>query len=427
MVTSKISEKRKVIASKAKQSPVFNSYKIGCFVVSLLAMTKELKFKSFLLKNLVINILIFFIIINSASAQNHLSKANDYYMNNEYDKAIQTYYKALKNGENPTLAYFNLGNTYYQLDSISKAIVCYQSSITEAPEFFRAYLNLGILYYNLSDMGSAIAVLKQAQNLEPENMQVMLTLATAYTNVQDYSLAIPCLEKVIERNPKADDCYFLLFEINSKIGDPEGAKKWLDKYPDTGKRAADKYQLLGEMAEEDGNLSQAIYYYNRIISIAPKRKWTYFNLVRSMQANGNTLSALQQADMALASFENFSDLALLAGNIAFEAKYYKKAERFYTSAYNAGNAGGLVGLQNLIQVYKSHGEEENEATINAIRPSVSPVTAPSSSNSFPVNFSRIGWSKPLLVPILSNLPYASYMEASTQSPFSSIVARVEPR
>lgn len=310
-------------------------------------------------------IILIYLVINSTTAQNLLSKANEYYINNEYDKAIQTYYKALKKGENPTLAYFNLGNTYYRVDSISKAIVCYQSSITEAPEFFRAYLNLGILYYNLDDMGSAIAVLKQAENLEPVNMQVMLTLASAYKNVQEYSLAIPYLEKVIEKDKNNDDCYFILYEIYQKIGDLGSAKKWLEQYPDHKKRAADKYHLLGEMAEESGNLSEAIYYYNRIISIAPKRKWAYFNLVRAMQADGNTLSALQRASIALSVFEDFSDLALLAGNFAFEAKYYKKAERFYASAYKAGNAGGLVGLQNLLQIYRSHDDQENESAINA--------------------------------------------------------------
>ncbi len=311
-------------------------------------------------------IILLLVVYVGVSSQELLRKANDYYINNEYDKAIQTYKKAIKNGENPTLAYFNLGNTYYQIDSISKAIVCYQSSITEAPEFFRAYLNLGILYYNLDDMGSAIAILKQAQNLEPGNMQVMLTLASSYNNVQEYSLAIPLLEKIIETDNKNDDCYFLLYEIYHKIGDMIGAKNWLEQYPDDKKRSADKYQLLGELAEENEDISEAIYYYNRIISISPKRKWAYFNLIRVIQESGNTLSALQQAEMALNIFEDFSDMALLAGNIAFESKYYKKAEKFYTHAYKSGNAGGLVGLQNLIQLYKIHDEQENEANINAI-------------------------------------------------------------
>ena len=145
-----------------------------------------------------------------------------------------------------------------------------------------------------------------------------------------------------------------------------GAQKWLDRYPDMGKRAADKYQLLGELAEENNNISGAIYYYNRIISIAPKRKWAYFNLVRVIQKDGNILSALQQANMALLIFNNFSDLALLAGNIAFEGKYYKKAERFYTQAYKAGNAGGLVGLQNILQLYKSFDELDDADRVSSI-------------------------------------------------------------
>lgn len=91
-------------------------------------------------------------IISIAYCENYLPKANEYYQNNEYKKAIKTYHRALENDENPTLVYFNLGNAYYQVDKPAKAIVCYQTSIEEAPEFFRSYLNLGILYYNLDDM-----------------------------------------------------------------------------------------------------------------------------------------------------------------------------------------------------------------------------------------------------------------------------------
>lgn len=308
--------------------------------------------------------LVILCIISATYGENYLPKANEYYQNNEYKKAIKTYYLALENDENPALVYFNLGNAYYQIDKPAKAIVCYQTSIEEAPEFFRSYLNLGILYYNLDDMAGAAATLEQACILEPENTQVMLILASVYKNLNEYSLAVPLLEKILEADPKSGDCYFLLYEINRKIGDLTEARTWLEKYPKEGKRTPDTYQLLGELAEETGNLSEAAFYYSQLISIAPERKWIHYQLVRAMYGDGNILTALQQADFALERFENFSELALLAGNISFECKLYRKAEKFYSLAYSSGSAGGLVGLQNLLQLYKTQGDDVSASHIN---------------------------------------------------------------
>ncbi len=309
-------------------------------------------------------------LISITCAQKHLTKANEYYKSGEFEKAIRAYYQALNNGENPVLAYFNLGNTYFQIDSIAKAIVCYQTSIAEAPEFFRAYLNLGILYYNLDDMAGTAATLEQAFVLEPDNTQVMLILASAYKNLNEYSLAVPLLEQILEKDPSVDECYFILYEIYHTIGDLTESKAWLERYPEDGKRRIDTYQLLGELAEETEDLEQAAFYYNQLISADQERKWTHYQLVRVLYSSGNTLTALHHATNALGRFKDFSELALMAGNIAFEGKFYRKAEKFYVIAYAIGNAGGLIGLQNLLQYYKSQSDDESAAHIsNQIVPS----------------------------------------------------------
>ncbi|MCP4647028.1 MAG: tetratricopeptide repeat protein, partial [bacterium] len=187
--------------------------------------------------------------------------------------------------------------------------------------------------------------------MEPENIQAQLILASTYTNLEEYSLAVPILEDILEKEPSNDQCYFLLYEINHIIGDLDEARRWLELYPKSGKRIADTYQLLGELAEEEENIEQAVFYYNQLIASAPTRKWTHFQLVRVLHADGNVLTALQQAETALEQFKEFSDLALLAGNIAFGDKFFRQAERFYHKAYTLGNAGGLVGLQNLLEHY----------------------------------------------------------------------------
>ena len=52
-----------------------------------------------------------------------LDDANDCYAKGKMSEALGLYKKALHEGENPTLCYFNCANAYYRMDSISQAIV----------------------------------------------------------------------------------------------------------------------------------------------------------------------------------------------------------------------------------------------------------------------------------------------------------------
>lgn len=298
-----------------------------------------------------------------------LEKANTFYTTGDYAQAISTYHRALEKGENPALTHFNLANSYYQVDSIAKAIVHYQAVIREAPAFFRAYLNLGILYYNLDNMAAAAHILEKANQREPDNAQLMVILAATYKNLHEYSLAVPLLERIIEQENISskhytDDCYFLLYEINREIGDIDEARHWIERYPDEGKRAADKYQLLGELAMETGNNSEAIFCYSHLVKIAPELKWPHYQLVKLLSSEGNVLSSLQHAHDVLTVHSDFKELALLAGNIAFEQKYYYKAEMFYHKACLLAHPGGLVGLRNLIHRYSSQGQRNDVDRLN---------------------------------------------------------------
>jgi tetratricopeptide (TPR) repeat protein len=302
--------------------------------------------------------------LGMTATANFMQQGNEAYQAGKFGSAIGFYKKALRSGENPSLAYFNLGNCYYQSDSISQAIVCYRSSLTEAPDFFRAYLNLGILYFGLEEMSATVAVLERARPLEPDNVQLLMVLAAAYRNLHEYSQAIPLLEQVVELDSTMDESYFLLYDMVRGLGDPMEARTWLERYPESGRRVADKYLLLAELEEELSGAQSATYFYTKAVEVAPKRKWGYYHLVNNLHRAGNTLVALRKAEEALEMFPKFRELALLAGNLAFEAKYSRRAEQFYRTAYNLGSAGGLVGLQNLVRHYERVGDERSVGRIN---------------------------------------------------------------
>ncbi len=301
-----------------------------------------------------------------------LDVANELYGDGKYRQAVGAYRRALGRGANPAVAYFNLGNSYYQLDSTAAAIVCYETAVREAPEFDRALLNLGILYYGMDALGEAVAVLERARRLSGQDPQILLTLGSAYTKLHDYRRAVPLLEQVLALDSTRTECWFVLFDINRALGDFEEARRCLERYPDSGSRIADKYQLLGELAEEHFGAEDAVFYYQRLVELAPARRSAHSRLVKALFDNNNALSAVQQARHSLRRFDDFAELALMAGNRAYEAGLFSAAEELYADAYRLGRAGGLVGLRNLRQRYAMRGSDIAAGRIDRLLLEIAP-------------------------------------------------------
>jgi len=314
-------------------------------------------------------VFILFVIVCSVVAQSvgsFLEKGNEEYGAGNFNAAVKNYYKAIDLGENPTLAYFNLGNAYYQMDSTSKAIVNYRSAILESPEFYRGYVNLGILYYNLRDLAAAISVLEQARRLQDEDPQVQLVLSACYRELVEFGAGSVFAEKALKNNSKLHDAYFLLSDIAQQTGDLHEAREWLNYYPDNGNRVVDKYQMLAELTETIAGPDSSTWYYYQLVDIDSDNKWSWYRLARNLEATGNDLTALRQAEIALQKFPDFGSLAMLAANIAFQKNILNKAEKYYTVAVNNGSSSGLVGLQNLQKMYTAYGETEALQRVNDI-------------------------------------------------------------
>jgi tetratricopeptide (TPR) repeat protein len=296
------------------------------------------------------------LLLSSAVRSNGIDHANELYRAGKYRHAVDAYRAALREGANPAVAWYNQGNAWYQLDSLSEAAACYETALLEAPDFCRAHLNLGVLHFNAGDPASAVASLQRAAACDSASEQILLVLAASYRSLEAWGAAVPPLETVVELSPARAEPRLMLFDIYRALGEWDTARSWLESVPDSSAQAAEKYRLLGELAQEALGPREVAYYYGRLVQIDPERRWGWFHLCQALFAQDAVLSGLDKAHEALERFGDFSELALLAGNKAFERGYYHRAEEFYRRAYRLGSPGGVVGIQNLIRAYEQQGD-----------------------------------------------------------------------
>jgi len=289
-----------------------------------------------------------------------LDSANALYTRGKLAEAVKVYKKALTAGENPVLCYFNCANAYFQLDSLSNALTFYRQCINTAPDFVKARLNLAVIYYMLGDLGRCIAASKQTLRLDPENQKMRLVLAAAFEKSGAIPEAAAQYEYIAKKYPEMTETFLALGEIYRNLNDYETAIQWLDEYPNTGQNYPYVLLLIADIYDQAGDLSRALFYLQKSFDIDKKNKNTFYRIVHTQQRMGNDFVALETAMEGMRQFPDFADLALEAGNIAFNREQLEKAEFCYSKAYALGSPGALVGLQNvkIVRAQKALGKRD---------------------------------------------------------------------
>ena len=115
-------------------------------------------------------------IIKLTSSEDFDMLGISYYEKGEYDKAIESFNKALKLDMKNTRAYINRGNAYDDKGEYLKAIDDYSQAIKLDPKEEKTYFNRGIAYYKNGYYNKAIDDYTEAIKLNP-------AYANAYTNL----------------------------------------------------------------------------------------------------------------------------------------------------------------------------------------------------------------------------------------------------
>ncbi len=72
-------------------------------------------------------------------------RANQYYKNKEYQKAIILYRKSMERGANAGVVSFNIGNAYFQKGDLPRAAAAYRRAVRESPKKSEAsHFNLAL-------------------------------------------------------------------------------------------------------------------------------------------------------------------------------------------------------------------------------------------------------------------------------------------
>ncbi len=171
------------------------------------------------------------------SISDYINKGNSFYHTHDYNKALESYKKALDvNPNNPTVNgniglcylaqgkydlaidytnkaisinpnredyYVDLGLSYKGKDLYDKAIENYKKAIAVNPSCTNAYVNLGSIYVDTGEYDLAIINCQKAIDIKPNCELAYVNMGVAYENKGEYHKALALFEKALSINPNS--------------------------------------------------------------------------------------------------------------------------------------------------------------------------------------------------------------------------------
>ncbi|TRU27689.1 MAG: tetratricopeptide repeat protein [Microcystis aeruginosa Ma_MB_S_20031200_S102D] len=269
---------------------------------------------------------------NSTTAETYFKQGEDYRNNNQSDKAIAAYTKAIEINPQYAEAYKNRGIVYLNLKDYDKAMADNNKAIEINPQYSNAYNNRGLVYRELKEYDKAMADYNKAIEINPQLFQAYANRGSFYYNLKEYEKAIADYNKVIEINPQYAEAYYKRGYVYYNLKEYDKAIKDYNKAIEINPQLFQAYYIRGSFYSDLKEYEKAIKDYNKVIEINPQLFQAYNN-------RGIVYDDLKEYDKAIKDYNKaieinpqYADAYKNRGNVYYYLKEYDKAMADYNKA-----------------------------------------------------------------------------------------------
>ena len=158
------------------------------------------------------------------TAWDYVTIGNRAYDEEDYDKAIENYGKAIKLDSNNNHAYFCRGIAYDEIEKYSQAIDDFSKALKILPNDVSSYVCRGFSYRSLGEYQKAIDDFSMAIELKSDYATYYSLRGNSYYHLKDYIKAIEDFDKAIKLDPDYKYPYLYRSFAYEAIGETEKAK-----------------------------------------------------------------------------------------------------------------------------------------------------------------------------------------------------------
>jgi tetratricopeptide (TPR) repeat protein len=293
-----------------------------------------------------------------------VNRANALYNKGEFAKALILYRKAEARGADLGTISFNIGNCLYRMNKLPDAAAAFRKTerLTDG-KYLPALFNLAAVLFRLEQYGESIAAYRRALRQDPGNTSAWLYLADAYGRTRDYVGALQALERARALDPEDLSVVYQMAEAHAAMKEYPAAIALVREAFARKPAEVDFIFYIGDLYRSQGDLEGAAGAYREGLALREKDPETLYKLADVLAQDKKPFLAMEYLQKALAFKPDFSDAAVFLGNLAFDAKWWDRAETSYLQALKTGNREGLEGLRNLAYEFHSQGRNDRAAQV----------------------------------------------------------------
>lgn len=222
-----------------------------------------------------------------------------YWQQNDYDRAIATYQKALAIDPANADVHYILGRTYLLQERLEEAIAALRQAVALRPDDVQSLEALGQSYLAEAAWAEALAVYQHLAELRPQEASVYLAMGDAYSRLGRLEDAAAAYQRATELEASAN-AFTLLGLMKVQLGDIDGATASYRQALALDPNHAAAHQSLGNAYQMQGNPAEAAAEYRTAIALAE----TAFLQIQL----GTVLGRLGRGDEALAALARALEL-----------------------------------------------------------------------------------------------------------------------
>jgi tetratricopeptide (TPR) repeat protein len=198
----------------------------------------------------------------------HYTKAHEYFTQNQPEKAIPLYKKALNSKENFAQGYHELAICYQQIGEADSAIVYYMGAIVHNPKNVDAYQSIGNLYYIQGNADDALIWYDRGSEVDYLYPKTYQNMATIWYQRGNFKMARKYFNQAIAVDATYPRAYYglgLLAFLEKDYNEAEA------KFTDAFKVGSmpEAIYMLAELYFEKGEKEKAYVWYRKYVDRVP--------------------------------------------------------------------------------------------------------------------------------------------------------------
>lgn len=221
--------------------------------------------------------------------------AEIYYLIGEFGKSKEIFLKYKNDDENALIMNY-MGLFELDENNVEKAIEYFSKAIKLEPQNAKYSFNLANAYYENGWFEEALRFMNVAICLEPENCDYRYSLAYSYYTNEKYEKALSEVKNILKINPDNINARILDALLKCKFGDPVIAKAELTKIVQEDKKNEFALSSLAKICVELEQTDKACEIMKTLVSLAPTiiNKTEYANILIDNKSYGEAQEIIEK-------------------------------------------------------------------------------------------------------------------------------------